>query len=68
MGASRNVGEITELAGCDRLTIAPALLKALQENNEPLVRKLSFNGEIQARPAPMTEAESIGNTIKTQWQ
>ena len=53
----RNVGEITELAGCDRLTIAPALLKALQENNEPLVRKLSFNGEIQARPAPMTEAE-----------
>ena len=58
MGASfRNVGEITELAGCDRLTIAPALLKALQENNEPLVRKLSFNGEIQARPAPMTEAE-----------
>lgn len=58
MGASfRNVGEITELAGCDRLTIAPALLKALQENNEPLVRKLSFNGEIQAHPAPMTEAE-----------
>ena len=58
MGASfRNVGEITELAGCDRLTIAPVLLKALQENNEPLVRKLSFNGEIQARPAPMTEAE-----------
>ena len=58
MGASfRNVGEITELAGCDRLTIAPALLKALQENNEPLVLKLSFNDEIQARPAPMTEAE-----------
>lgn len=58
MGASfRNAGEITELAGCDRLTIAPALLKALQENNEPLVRKLSFNGEVQSRPAPMTEAE-----------
>ena len=58
MGASfRNAGEITELAGCDRLTIAPALLKALQENNEPLVRKLNFNGEVQSRPAPMTEAE-----------
>ena len=58
MGASfRNAGEITELAGCDRLTIAPALLKALQENNEPLVRKLSFNGEVQSRPASMTEAE-----------
>lgn len=58
MGASfRNVGEITELAGCDRLTIAPPLLKELQENNQPLVRKLSFTGEIKARPAPMTEAE-----------
>ena len=44
-------------AGCDRLTISPALLKALQENNEPLVRKLSFNGEVQSRPALMTEAE-----------
>ncbi len=34
MGASfRNVGEIIELAGCDRLTIAPALLKELQENH-----------------------------------
>ena len=34
MGASfRNIGEITELAGCDRLTIAPALLTEL-ENTE----------------------------------
>ncbi len=33
MGASfRNVGEILELAGCDRLTIAPALLKELAES------------------------------------
>ena len=40
MGASfRNVGEITELAGCDRLTIAPALLKELQENSTALVRQ-----------------------------
>jgi transaldolase len=31
MGASfRNKGEIMELAGCDRLTIAPKLLKELQ--------------------------------------
>ena len=43
MGASfRNVGEIIELAGCDRLTIAPALLKELQENTTPLVRKLEM--------------------------
>lgn len=58
MGASfRNVGEIIELAGCDRLTIAPPLLKALQESNEPLVRKLEYKGEVKERPEPMTEAE-----------
>ncbi|MDG2953991.1 transaldolase [Bisgaard Taxon 10/6] len=58
MGASfRNIGEITELAGCDRLTIAPPLLKQLQESTAPLARKLEYEGEVQARPAPMTEAE-----------
>ena len=58
MGASfRNIGEITELAGCDRLTISPALLKELQESHADLPRKLAYTGEIQARPALMTEAE-----------
>ena len=58
MGASfRNVGEIIELAGCDRLTIAPALLKELQENTAPLVRKLEYKGEVKAKPQPLTEAE-----------
>lgn len=58
MGASfRNIGEITELAGCDRLTIAPPLLKELQENSTALVRKLAYNGEVKPRPAPMTEAQ-----------
>lgn len=58
MGASfRNVGEITELAGCDRLTIAPALLKELQENLTALVRKLEYKGEVKAKPQPLTEAE-----------
>ncbi|SUT89644.1 transaldolase [Actinobacillus lignieresii] len=58
MGASfRNVGEITEIAGCDRLTIAPPLLKELAESNAPLVRKLEYKGEVKARPAPLTEAE-----------
>ncbi|MFZ7282292.1 transaldolase [Avibacterium avium] len=58
MGASfRNVGEITELAGCDRLTIAPALLKELQENNTALVRKLEYTGEVKAKPQPLTESE-----------
>ena len=41
MGASfRNKGEITELAGCDLLTIAPALLGELAASSEPLTRKL----------------------------
>ena len=58
MGASfRNVGEIIELAGCDRLTIAPPLLKALHETPNAVVRKLDFQGEAQAKPQPLTEAE-----------
>ncbi len=41
MGASfRNVGEITELAGCDLLTISPALLGELQATVGELPRKL----------------------------
>ncbi|MDG6897457.1 transaldolase [Actinobacillus delphinicola] len=58
MGASfRNIGEIQALAGCDRLTIAPALLKALQEDTNALPRKLDFHGTVEAKPARMTEAE-----------
>ncbi|MBK7862270.1 MAG: transaldolase [Archangiaceae bacterium] len=41
MGASfRNVGEITELAGCDLLTIAPKLLAELEGMQGTLQRKL----------------------------
>ena len=58
MGASFcNVGVFIELAGCDRLTIAPALLKELQENSTALVRKLDYKGEVKAKPQPLTEAE-----------
>ncbi|MFD3222002.1 transaldolase [Rahnella aceris] len=58
MGASfRNIGEIIELAGCDRLPIAPALLKELAESEGPLERKLSFSGETKPRPAPLTESQ-----------
>ena len=42
MGASfRNVDEITQLAGCDLLTIAPALMEELQASEGELPRKLS---------------------------
>jgi transaldolase len=41
MGASfRNIGEITELAGCDLLTIAPKLLAELDSKEGDLPRKL----------------------------
>ena len=41
MGASfRNIGEITELAGCDLLTIAPKLLAELEATQGDLPRKL----------------------------
>ncbi|HEY8038631.1 MAG TPA: transaldolase [Polyangiaceae bacterium] len=41
MGASfRNLGEITELAGCDLLTIAPNLLEDLSKSQDTLARKL----------------------------
>ena len=41
MGASfRNLGEITELAGCDLLTIAPNLLADLESKTGTLERKL----------------------------
>ena len=42
MGASfRNIGEITELAGCDLLTISPKLLEQLQSTVAELPRQLS---------------------------
>lgn len=42
MGASfRNKGEITELCGCDLLTISPALLGELQAATEPISPKLT---------------------------
>ncbi|MFM9269245.1 transaldolase [Halomonas elongata] len=58
MGASfRNSGEILALAGCDRLTISPALLGELAETRAPLERQLTpLDAETQA-PEPQDEAE-----------
>ncbi|PPK51928.1 transaldolase [Marinobacter persicus] len=42
MGASfRNTGEIEMLAGCDRLTISPALLQELKDDEGELPRRLA---------------------------
>lgn len=58
MGASfRNIGEIIELAGCDRLTISPALMDELSQNNEIVERKLIPTTDKEERPAPLTESE-----------
>ncbi|EKO3686630.1 transaldolase [Vibrio metschnikovii] len=60
MGASfRNIGEILELAGCDRLTIAPSLLAELEAAEGEVVEKLVDSKGTKARPAPMTHAEFL---------
>jgi transaldolase len=51
MGASfRNAGEIEALAGCDRLTISPALLDELASSEGPLPRRLSPDALDDAPP------------------
>ena len=51
MGASlRTLGQIRALAGCDLLTISPALLAQLQASDEPLPRALDVDA---ARRAPV---------------
>jgi len=60
MGASfRNTDEITELAGCDLLTISPDLLKQLAETEAPLEQKLS------AEAAASADIEKISVDEKT---
>ena len=55
MGASfRNTSEIEELAGCDRLTISPDLLKKLADDDGPLPRKLSPDMAAGDVPAKMS--------------
>lgn len=62
MGASfRNVGEITELAGCDYLTISPNLLEDLYNSTEAVPQKLNAanatNLEIKKREYLNNEAD-----------
>jgi transaldolase len=57
MGASfRNIGEIEALAGCDRLTISPALLAELEADSSELVRQLAPTSTTQDSPTRLTEA------------
>lgn len=60
MGASfRNVGEIKELAGCDLLTISPALLKELDASNEKVAVKLSEEAAKNSKVAKIEMNEAI---------
>ena len=58
MGASfRNTGEILELAGCDRLTIGPALLEDMANSQAQVVRKLVPVEPSVTPGEPLTEAQ-----------
>lgn len=58
MGASfRNIGEIIELAGCDRLTIGPSLLEELANSQVDITPKLVAATSTVAAEAPLTEAQ-----------
>ena len=58
MGASfRTPEQVLALNGCDRLTVSPALLAQLQQTQGAVPMPLTYEGEIQAKPTAMTEAE-----------
>ncbi|MCV2883508.1 transaldolase [Aestuariibacter sp. AA17] len=58
MGASfRNVGEILELAGCDRLTISPQLLEELSQSDAKVDVKLTDTGATKTPGDKLTEAQ-----------
>lgn len=58
MGASfRNIYQLIALAGCDLLTISPALLDEMANSSLPVPKALDYQGDILSKPAPLTEAE-----------
>lgn len=64
MGASfRNTSQIIELAGCDLLTISPALLQELSESDTPITRKLSIE---TAKESPIEKISVDEKTFRFQ--
>lgn len=60
MGASfRNIGEILELAGCDRLTISPQLLQELSDSEGTIETKLIADKKVKAAPTALTESDFL---------
>lgn len=61
MGASfRNIGQIEALAGCDRLTIAPALLEQLSADDGKLERALEPGGGRSGQDAALGHSSAAG--------
>ena len=57
MGASfRNTGQVEALAGCDRLTISPDLLQALEADNAALPQRLHHDGSVLPRPPALSQS------------
>merc|ERR1712227_570019 len=72
MGASfRSVGEVTELAGCDYLTIAPNLLEELYNSQDDVPKKLSprmpASSTLRRRPTSTTRLSSASTSTRTRW-
>ena len=60
MGASfRNIDEIRQLAGCDRLTISPQLLQELEDNQQTLPQILSTDSLGKAIEAPANDEKTF---------
>lgn len=74
MGASfRRTEQILALVGCDRLTIAPPLLKELQASDTPVVRKLIPASQILPARSCRVRCRSVkrssaGNIIRIRWR
>lgn len=57
MGASfRNIDQVIALAGCDRLTISPALLDEMSADTRTITRALDAGAEAGTHPLPISEA------------
>ena len=58
MGASfRNIGEILELAGCDRLTISPQLMDELANSTDTVVQKLKATASSANDETALSQAQ-----------
>ncbi len=67
MGASfRNLAEITELAGCDLLTIAPKFLTVLAETEAELPRKLSADTAAELGMARLEMSKPVFDAMHAQ--